>query len=403
MKIQVTNYILFFYVNSFLNGENFLIYTKFQEMIGTQYPIIQAGMGPYSTTELCVAVAREGALGLVSTIGMAGGGASSATPDKAQEVFGTGGPKKIVKRVVQYVFDSLKAYPDAKFGINVPVATDFDFAAKRLIKGTIQICEERPELLKKLAVIVTSAGDPLPWAIDALSKGAKKQKYAIKEYFPDIVWCHVCPSVRTAKRAERAGVDIVIASGREGGAHCSWRDVSSMVLLPEVVKNVNVPVVGAGGFADGKSLAAALAMGAVGIQMGTRFIATKESDFQQMWKEALVKRSEEDTLVARGFFGPMRFLRNPQSLKIVDETITGAADLYRGIPCPSNDTIRLIEMKGLEQLMENDEDGSVILGGVTTGRVHDIPTVKELLERTVNEAEEIITRLPGQVVKSIST
>ena len=283
------------------------------------------------------------------------------------------------------------------------MATDFDFAAKRLIRGTIELCKEKPEILTKLAVIVTSAGDPLPWAKDAISKGARKQqKYIIKEAFPDITWCHVCPSVKTSKRAEKAGVDIVIASGREGGAHCAWRDVSSMVLLPEVVRNVNVPVVGAGGFSDGASLAAALAMGAIGIQMGTRFIATKESDFQQMWKEALVKRTEEDTLVARGFFGPMRFLRNPQSLKIVDETITGASDLYRGIPCPSNDEIRLIEMKGLEQLMEDDEDGSVILGGVTTGRIHDIPTVRELLERTVKEAEEIITRLPGQVVKQIS-
>ncbi|MHA1380130.1 MAG: NAD(P)H-dependent flavin oxidoreductase [Candidatus Helarchaeota archaeon] len=379
-----------------------MIYTKFQEMIGTKYPIIQAGMGPYSTTELCVAVAREGALGLVSTIGMAGGGASSATPDRAKEVFGKGGPKKIVQRVIQYVYDNLKDYPDAKFGVNVPVARDFDFAAKRLIRGTIQLCQEKPEIQKKLAVVVTSAGDPLPWAIDALSKGAKKQKYAIKEALPNVVWCHVCPSVRTAKRAEKAGVDIVIASGREGGAHCSWRDVSSMVLLPEVVRNVNVPVVGAGGFSDGASLAAALTMGAIGIQMGTRFIATKESDFQQMWKEALVKRTEEDTLVARGFFGPMRFLRNPQSLKIVDETITGAADLYRGIPCPSNDTIRLIEMKGLERLLDNDEDGSVILGGVTTGRIHDIPTVKDLLEDIAGEAEEIITKLPGQVVKQIN-
>jgi len=378
-----------------------LIHTKFQDMIGTKYPIIQAGMGPYSTTELCVTVSREGALGLISTIGMAGGGASSATPERAQEVFGKGRPNQIVKRVIQYCFDNLKDYPDAKFGVNVPVARDFDYAARRLIKGTIGICKENPEIQKKLAVIVTSAGDPLPWAVDAVSKGAKKQKYAIKEELPHVIWCHVCPSVRTALRAEKAGVDIVIASGREGGAHCSWRDVSSMVLLPEVVKQVKVPVVAAGGFADGAGLAAALAMGAIGVQMGTRFIATKESDFQQMWKEALVKRSEEDTLVARGFFGPMRFLRNPQSLKIVDETITGASDLYRGIPCPSNDKIMKIEMDGLEKLMDENENESVILGGVTTGRIHDIPTVRELLERTVKEAEDIITKLPGKVIKQI--
>ncbi len=112
----------------------------------------------------------------------------------------------------------------------------------------------------------------------AKSLGAKKPRIAIKEELPNINWCHVCPNVRGSKRAEKAGVDIIIASGREGGAHCAWRDVSSMVLLPEVVKNVNIPVVGAGGFSDGASLAAALALGAIGVQMGTRFIATKEAD-----------------------------------------------------------------------------------------------------------------------------
>ena len=376
-----------------------MIYTKLQELIGIKYPIIQAGMGPYSTTELSVAAAKEGALGLISTIGMAGGGASSATPERAQEVFGKGRPKEIVQRVIQYVYDNIKDIPHARFGVNVPVAGDFDYAARRLIKGTIDICKERPEIQDKLKVIVTSAGDPLPWAIDAKAKGARKAKVTIKEELPDIVWAHVCPSVKTSQRAEKAGVDFVIASGREGGAHCAWRDVSSMVLLPEVVRTVKVPVVGAGGFADGASLAAALALGAVGIQMGTRFIATKESDFQPMWKQALVERAETETLVARGFFGPMRFLRNPQSLKIVDETTRGAAGLWRGEPVPSTNEIMNIEMEGLGKLMDEIEDESVILGGVVTGRVHSIPTIKELLTGIMQDAESIIKNLPGKVIR----
>ena len=120
-------------------------------------------MGPYATNELCIAVAKEGALGLISTIGMAAGGASTAAPEAAQEIFGTGGPKTIVKRVIKHVYDNLKDYPDAKFGVNVPVATDFTFAARHLIKGVIEISNEIPEIKKKLAVLVTSAGDPLPW------------------------------------------------------------------------------------------------------------------------------------------------------------------------------------------------------------------------------------------------
>ena len=374
-----------------------MIFTKFQEIVGTKYPIIQAGMGPYSTTELCITAAKEGALGLISTIGMATGGASSAAPEAAQEIFGKGGPKTIVKRVIQYVYDNLKDYPDAKFGVNVPVATDFTYAARNLIKGVIDILNENPDMKKKLAVIVTSAGDPLPWGKNSVQKGAKKARVTIKEELPHITWCHVCPNVRGAKRAEKAGVDIIIASGREGGAHCAWRDVSSMVLLPEVVKNVNIPVVGAGGFSDGASLAAALALGAIGVQMGTRFIATQEADFQQMWKEAIVKRAETDTLVARGLFGPMRFLRNPMSLKVVDETIAGASDLFRGIPCPSNDNILRIEMDGLGKLLEENEDESIILGGVVAGRIHSIPTVKELLESIILEAEQIISKLPDNI------
>ena len=376
-----------------------MIFTKFQEMIGTKYPIIQAGMGPYSTTELSIAVAKEGALGLISTIGMAAGGASSAAPEAAQKIFGRGSPSVIVKRVIQYVYDNLKDYPNAKFGVNVPVATDFLYAAKRLIKGTIEILKQKPEIKEKLAVIVTSAGDPLPWAIDTVSKGAKKARIAIKEELPHITWCHVCPNVRGAKRAEKAGVDIVIASGREGGAHCAWRDVTSMVLLPEVVKNVNKPVVGAGGYADGASLAAALALGAIGVQMGTRFIATQEADFQEMWKEAIVKRAETETLVARGFFGPMRFLRNSMSLNVVDETISDASDLFRGIPCPSNEKIMRIEMQGLEKLYEENEEESLLQGGVVAGRIHSIPTVKELIESVMSEAEQIISTLPNKVLK----
>ena len=145
----------------------------------------------------------------------------------------------------------------------------------------------------------------------------------------------------------------IVASGREGGAHCSWRDTSTMVLVPEVVKRVApTPVVAAGGFADGVSLAAALAMGAIGVQMGTRFIATKESDFDQAWKELVVKSTEEDALVARGFFGPMRFLRNRRALDLVDATIRGAPGLYKGNPCESTQEILDLEIDGLNNLFK---------------------------------------------------
>ncbi|MHA1232914.1 MAG: NAD(P)H-dependent flavin oxidoreductase [Candidatus Helarchaeota archaeon] len=375
-----------------------MIRTVLQEKVGIKYPIIQAGMGPYSTFHLCAAAAKAGGLGIISTIGM-GVGLSSATPEAASKIFGKGRPKDLIKdSIFRMVDEKLKDAPDAKFGVNIPVSMEFISVATRLMRGTIEAYNESEEVRKKLKVIITSAGDPLPFAVDAVSKGARRPRIPIKEKLPDITWCHVVPSVQTAKRAEKADVDFIIASGREGGAHCAWRDVSSLVLIPEVVKQVNKPVIAAGGFCDGVSLATALTMGAVGIQMGTRCIATQESDFEPMWKQAIVKRTEEDTLVGRGLFGPMRFLRNSQSLKIVDETIKGASDLFKGIPVNSTPEIMKLEMTGLEKLFDGDEDNSVILGGVVTGRIHSIPTVKELFDSIMSEAEEIIKNLPNKVI-----
>ena len=355
-------------------------------------------MGPYSTNNLCIAAAKAGVLGIVSTVGMAYG---IATPKEAETVFGRGTPKEILKRVLTNVYNNIKDTPDAKIGVNIPVSAEFVRPAKRFVQGVIEILEEIPEMKKHLAVIITSAGDPLPWAIDAKSMGVRKPIIAIKEMLPDIIWCHVCPSVRGAVRAEKAGVDIVIASGREGGAHCAWRDVSSMVLLPETIKAVNKPVVGAGGYADGSSLAAALALGGIGIQMGTRFIATQESDFDQKWKDALVERAETETIVARGIFGPMRFLRTSLSMKVVDATIEGASNLYRGIPCDSNDKIMELEMDGLKNLLDKNKgaDDSIVLGGSVTGRIHTIPTVKELVDGIITDAEDIIKNLASKVLK----
>ncbi len=374
-----------------------MIRTRFQEIFGTKYPIIQAGMGPYNTERLATAVAKAGGLGLISTVGMGSFELPGLGHYRYSAIFKEAPPAELVTQSINFVFDSLKDSPDAKFGVNIPVSEEFIPTASEIIHTVIDICKSCPDIQKKLKVIVTSAGDPLPWAKDPQGK-ALPTSIAIKKELPHIVWCHVVPSVRAAKRVERAGADVVIASGREGGAHCSWRDVSTMVLVPEVVKNVKLPVVAAGGCADGLSLAAALAMGAIGIQMGTRFIATKESDFEQVWKEGLTKATEEDTLVARGFFGPMRFLRNKRAIELVNATLNGAPDLYRGIPTGSSDEIINLEVSGLANLFKGDYDNTPILGGVVAGRIHDIPPVGELITRIMNEAEKQLKHINGYIV-----
>jgi NAD(P)H-dependent flavin oxidoreductase YrpB (nitropropane dioxygenase family) len=139
-------------------------------------------------------------------------------------------------------------------------------------------------------------------------------------------------------------------------------------------------------------------MGAVGVQMGTRFIATRESDFAQEWKKVIVRSTEEDALVARGFFGPMRFLRNRRALELVDATIRGAPDLYKGNPCGSTREILDLEIGGLANLFEGRIDETPLLGGTVAGRIHDIPTVQELFDHIMMEAEETLRNLQSLLI-----
>jgi len=134
--------------------------------------------------------------------------------------------------------------------------------------------------------------------------------------------------------------------------------------------------------------AAALVLCAIGMQKGPCFIATQESDFEQVWKESLVEATEEDTLVARGFFGPMRFLRNTRALELVTATLEGAPDLYRGIPTGSSNDIIRLEVEGLANLFKGDYDNTPILGGQVAGRIHSIPTVADLIAGIMAQAED---------------
>ena len=351
-----------------------MIKTQFLDLFGTKYPIVQAGMGPYNTTKLSAAVANAGSLGLISTVGMGSFELPGLGRFNYSAIFGKGTPDVLLGEAIDFVLEETKNNPNAKFGVNIPVSEEFIPTATTLITYLVKRIKEDAIVKQKLVAIFTSAGDPLPWAKDS---GNKKKILSIKEELPSIRWVHVVPSVKAAKRCEKAGVDAIVASGREGGAHCSWRDTSSMVLIPEVIKSVSVPIIAAGGFCDGKTLAASLALGAIGVQMGTRFIATQEADFEQGWKEHIVKCTEEDSLVARGFFGPMRFLRNSVAMKLVDETIKGASELYKGNPCASTMEILELEIGGMRHLFKGDIDEAPLLGGQVAGRIHEIPTVKE--------------------------
>lgn len=358
-----------------------MVRTVLCERLGIKYPIIQGGMGPYSTNRLCIAVTNAGALGIISGIGMATN-MSDVTPVDPSRVFGNGTPKEIMRRTIAEVTEKTRKSAGV-FGINVPVSTEFIEAARLLVEEALECRQRDPEVGARLRAIITSAGNPLPW--QDLVKGS------------GVIWFHVVPSVYHAKKAEKAGVDMIIASGHEAGAHVAWEPVHSMVLIPEVVKQVAVPVIAAGGICDGATLAAALALGAKGVQMGTRFIATKESDFQPIWKQAILDRDERKTLVARGFFGPMRFLRNPQSAAIVEATLKNIGAFYLGEPMDSTTEILGLEKEGFDRLLDGERNRALMLAGEVSGRVGDMPSVSELIQRTVREAEGVIKNLAEHV------
>jgi enoyl-[acyl-carrier protein] reductase II len=373
-----------------------MIRTKFHKIFQTKFPIVQAGMGPYDTTKLAGAVSKAGGIGLISTVGMGPFEMANVGTFRYSTTLGKGAPEEVLNRCISHVLTDIRDAPWARFGVNIPVSEEFMATAARLIQCVIHKIKTDYAANEKLKVIVTSAGDPLPWG---RMNGPKKRVISIKEELPDVVWVHVVPSVRAAIRCVKAGVDVIVASGREGGGHCSWRDTSTLVLVPEVVKRVApTPVIAAGGFSDGVSLAAALAMGAIGVQMGTRFIATEESDFSQAWKEVVVKSTEEDALVARGFFGPMRFLRNTRALRLVDATIRGAPDLFKGNPCGSTQEIVDLEIGGLSNLLKGDINDTPLLGGTVAGRIHDIPMVQDLCDDIMEEAEVTIRNLQSLIV-----
>lgn len=368
-----------------------MIKTRLTELIGIKHPIIQAGMGPLSTNELCIAAANAGILGLISSSGLF----STMYGPKMYETLARSvgadpsiDPLDLLREIYYKVLRETKN-SGGIFGTNVMVSEELRGAAEGYIETMIEVRKEDSDMEKRMRVIVTSAGDPLPWRDIIKPTG--------------MIWLHVVPSVRGAKRCIKAGCDGIIASGHEAGFHTAWDPVHSMVLLPDVAESVDVPVVGAGGFCDGKTLAAALALGAEGVQMGTRFLATKESSpgFPDFWRNAVLNAGDIATVVARGMVGPARYIKTPASLRLAELTADKAPKLYIGKAddlFTTDSDILDAEIIGFTAAYDGDEENALAAGGECAQRINDMPTVKEVVDRTIKEAEDIIKKLPNLIV-----
>jgi NAD(P)H-dependent flavin oxidoreductase YrpB (nitropropane dioxygenase family) len=369
-----------------------MIKTKLTELLGIKHPIIQAGMGPFSNNNLCVATANAGVLGLLSTSGIRD---KKAQPETYQAFVESGEAsmdddaptvlEKVLKRTYRLTKDR-----GGVFGINVMVSTEVADFAKVMIDTAIRVREENPDIKNHFKVIFTSAGDPVPWRDKIKNAG--------------FTWLHIVPSVKGAQRCKKAGVDCIVASGHEGGFHTSWEPVHSMILLPAVAEEVgdaNLPIVGAGGFCDGKTLAAALVLGAAGVQMGTRFLATQESDFYPIWKEQVVKTDDRGTIVARGIVGPARWLKTPRSVLHLENTIKQSPGVFTGVPDDwSTVPPELIQFErdGLKAAFLGDREKAMMAGGECAQRIKDLPKVQDLVDQIMKEAEGIMKNMASAVI-----
>lgn len=223
----------------------------------------------------------------------------------------------------------------------------------------------------EIPVVVLSAGNPAPFIPKFKERGLT-------------VIC-VVASVKHAKKAEQAGADIVVAEGYEAAGINATEESTTMTLIPQIVDAVDIPVIAAGGIGDGRGLAAALSLGASGVQMGTRFIATQEGAFHENYKQKLIEATDtETTIVGRSYGKIRRLMKTPYALELLKEEASGA-----DVEVFINKTTEDYHRKGA---VEGDFDKGFINSGQIAGLINDIPTVEELLERMKKQAKETLNK-----------
>jgi len=315
--------------------------TAITEMFGIEHPIIQGGMHFVGFAEMAAAVSNAGGLGIITAL-------TQRTPeDLANEIA------------------KCRDLTDKPFGVNItflPSLTPPDYPAivKTVIEGGVKAVE-------------TAGRNPaqvLPFLKDA---GVKV--------------IHKCTSVRHSLKAQDIGCDAVSVDGFECGGHPGEDDVPNMILLPRAADELDIPFVSSGGQADGRSLVASLAMGAEGMNMGTRFIATKEAPVHQNVKDAIVAASELDTrLVMRSLRNTERVLTN----SAVEELILKEKAL--GDDLKFEDIVEQVAGVYPRIMMDGDMDAGAWSCGMVAGLINDIPTCKELIDRIMSEADAIINQ-----------
>ncbi|MGB1869295.1 MAG: NAD(P)H-dependent flavin oxidoreductase [Porticoccaceae bacterium] len=319
--------------------------TRITELLGIEHPIIQGGMHHVGLAEMAAAVSNAGGLGIIT-------GLTQGTPEKlAAEIA------------------RCKTMTDKPFGVNItflPSMTPPDYPGliQAVIDGGVKIVE-------------TAGNNPAPYLP------------ALKEAGIKVI--HKCTAVRHALKAEKVGCDAVSVDGFECGGHPGEDDIPNFILLPRAADELTIPFVSSGGMADARSLVASLAMGAEGMNMGTRFIATKEAPVHDNVKAAILAASELDTrLVMRPLRNTERVLNNSAVERLLEKEKALGADIKIDDILP--------EVAGVYPriMKEGDMDAGAWSCGMVAGLINDVPTVQELMDRIMSEADALINqRLAG--------
>jgi NAD(P)H-dependent flavin oxidoreductase YrpB (nitropropane dioxygenase family) len=323
--------------------------TRITELLGIEHPIVQGGMHYVGFAELAAAVSNAGGLGFIT-------GLTQQTPEL------------LAKEIAR-----CREMTDKPFGVN-------------------------------LTFLPMLASPPYPEYIDAIvaggvriveTAGRNPDAYMAQLKAAGIKIIHKCTSVRHALKAQNIGCDAVSVDGFECGGHPGEDDIPNMILLPLAAERLSVPFVASGGIADGRSLVAALALGADGINMGTRFIATKEAPVHEKVKQAIVNATELDTRLV------MRPLRNTERV-LVNAGVERLLEIERekGASLQISDILDQVAGVYPRVMIHGDMDAGAWSCGMVAGLIHDVPTVGELIDRIMSEAEDIIERRLAGFVSS---
>jgi len=316
---------------------------RITELLGIQYPIIQGGMRWVARAELAAAVGNAGGLGFISAH-------THASADAlAREI------------------DKVRSLTDKPFGVNLTVlganvGLDYDAYVRTIVSQGVQVVE-------------TAGSNPAKYIAEFKARGVKV--------------VHKCVTVRHAVKAESLGADAVSIDGFECAGHPGEDDIPGLILIPAAADKLKVPILASGGFADGRGLMAALALGAEGINMGTRFMLTQESQVHPAIKQRLLEATERDTvLVGRSIGDSSRVIKNSVSV--------AALELERSGHVTHSDLYALTGAKRwMDAFVTGEVEGGAFPAGIVTGLIHDLPTCAELIGGIVKEAAAIAQRQLG--------